>query len=674
MKRKNHPPDNQKPEDDSNLTEDVLRDSGKSEEEVRRTGEMDRADDATEKLFGEKQRTVNSPVHRIVWGRAPVSAFQFEPPAAEPAVEETVQKSLAVVNKHLRQGTIYDANGKVTNEVLEDLAKVGYWGIFVNSEYGGKGASTRAFMRMITRMAAEADPTVAGLSSVHGCIGAVDPVSFFGSEAQKKYFLPKLASGESLSAFALTEPGAGSDLTALKTTAVLDGDHYVVNGEKLFITNALPGRTIGLVVMIDNKPAVLVAELPKQESENFRLKRYGIHALRHGYNNGLLFTNFRVPKENLLDAPAGNGLIIAYHGLNYGRDAVCANATGIMRVLLRSITPKSWGLERRTYGESIEKRELVKRRIARLAALIVGADALRDWCSTILDAGYRGELECIIAKIFGSEALKEAAIEIAMKTHGGRSFLEGHLVGDNLHDFLAPCIYEGEGEMLSMALFKSLAKDHGLSYMMPLGGSVKSLVDNPKVMTAGPVKMGTHIAGTFFKRLARCFTGDIKPFGEFVTGALNLGWNGLRYGLWQAGKRMRFSYGQRVPGMNKRLQKHVNFALKFLGQSSLELSGNMMKHQLKLADRQCRIVLMSMRVQKAVTMLVTALHAHQMGDAVTILAADVLCQDIKRELTGAMPTDAYFRTCSKLANLIVEGQMQQIATVPETPIMQAYRQ
>ena len=115
----------------------------------------------------------------------------------------------------------------------------------VGREYGGYGAPLRSFMPFLTQMAL-IDPTVAGLASVHGCIGAVDPVRTFGSEEQKQRFLPKLASGERLSAFALTEPGAGSDLTALKTRARLDGDRYLVTGEKLFITNVVPGRTIGL--------------------------------------------------------------------------------------------------------------------------------------------------------------------------------------------------------------------------------------------------------------------------------------------------------------------------------------------------------------------------------------------------------------------------------------------
>ena len=165
----------------------------------------------------------------------------------------------------------------------------------------------KQFSRMITRMAT-LDPTVAGLASVHGCIGAVDPVRSFGTPQQKARFLPALADGTRLSAFALTEPGAGSDLTALKTNAVLDGDDYVVNGEKLFITNAVPGRTIGLVCKIGNAPSVLIVDLrmrtpfQNQPVRNLRPQR--------AHNNGLVFKNFRVPKENLLQ-PRGDGLTVA---------------------------------------------------------------------------------------------------------------------------------------------------------------------------------------------------------------------------------------------------------------------------------------------------------------------------------------------------------------------------
>ena len=97
-----------------------------------------------------------------------------------------------------------------------------------------------------------------------------------------------------------------------------------------------------------------------------------------------------------------------------------------------------------------------------------------QWGGSLIDEGYRGEMECVIAKIFGSESQKEAAIELLMKTHGGRSFLHGHMFGDNVHEYLAPCIYEGEGEMLSMAFFKSLVKQHGVQFFEPIGKALQA--------------------------------------------------------------------------------------------------------------------------------------------------------------------------------------------------------
>src|SRR2546421_1640156 len=158
-----------------------------------------------------------------------------------------------------------DEKGKLQPSLLEELGGAGYWGLLIDPRYGGQGAPFYRFTRFLTKMATQ-DAMVAGMASIHGCIGAVDPVRTFGTPDQKARFLPRLASGQALSGFALTEPGAGSDLTALKTTATPIGDDLEINGEKLFITNAIPGRTIGLVVLLDGKPAVVIAELPAQEN------------------------------------------------------------------------------------------------------------------------------------------------------------------------------------------------------------------------------------------------------------------------------------------------------------------------------------------------------------------------------------------------------------------------
>src|SRR5581483_9308086 len=259
---------------------------------------------------------------------------------------------------------------------------------------------------------------------------------------------------------------------------------------------------------------------------------------------------FRVPRGNLLRPPIGDGLTIAYHGLNLGRLSLCAGAAGSMRVMLANMIP--WSEFRRTYGQPISTRELVKRRIARLAGLIAGADALVGWGSWLIDEGYRGEMECIIAKIFGSEAMKEAAIELFMKTHGGRSFLKGHLFGDNVYDFLAPCIYEGEGEVLGMAFFKSLVKEHGKRFFEPIGKALQQ----KQMKTFNPLNPA-H-AWKLRKELAP-------------------------YVRWKVGQMVTFRDRQTVPGMDRRLAEHLGFALETFGKLRGEVAGAMEKYQLKLA-------------------------------------------------------------------------------------------
>jgi hypothetical protein len=310
-----------------------------------------------------------------------------------------------------------------------------------------------------------------------------------------------------------------------------------------------------------------------------------------------------------------------------------------MRVMLASILP--WAEFRRTYGQAIVTRELVKRRIARLAALIVGADALVAWGSWLIDEGYRGELECIIAKIFGSEAQKEAAIELFMKTHGGRSFLHGHLFGDNVHEFLAPCIYEGEGEILGLAFFKSLVKEHGKAFFEPIG-----------------------------KALQREGIKQLNPLNPAHAWALRK--ELAAYGRWQVGQKLTRRGGQPVANVDPRLSRHVDFALEQLGRSPAELSGTMRKHQLKLADRQCRMAELSQRVQDVVTVLVTALWGGRQKAEAAVAAADMLCQDLRRKLTGERPTDAYFRDTAKLADAVIGGGFEALAGVPRDEILMKY--
>ena len=632
------PPPSQQ-EQEASFAETALKLGGKSADEARRVGAIDTADDQVEALFAPQYQTVSSPAHRAVWDRGvPVELFESTDSAVPDDVRQVMDASIEVVHRHRTANSLLDEAGKITETVMQDLAATGYWGLLVDREYGGSGTPFAAFAPFLTRMAM-ADPTVAGLGSVHGCIGAVDPVRTFGNPQQKQRFLPGLADGSRLSGFALTEPSAGSDLTQLRTTARLDGDSYVVNGEKLFITNVLPGRTLGLVCLIDEKPAVLVVDLPEQENEQFSIKRYGIWALKHTHNVGIVFRDLRVPAENLLTPTRGDGLTIAYHGLNLGRVSLCANAAGTMRLMMASMIP--WANFRVTYGEQIGKRELVRRRLGQLAGLITACDALVAWCAGLIDRGYRGEMECVIAKIFGSEAQKHAAIELFMKTHGGRSFLHGHLLGDNVHEYLAPCIYEGEGEMLGMGFFKSLVKDHGKRYFEPVG----------KALAAAGIKKPNPLNPAH----AWALKGVVGPYLK-----------------WLAAQRLLPTAKSQLPSMPAELARHAEFACDKLQKMALEISSTMGKFQLSLADRQCRMTELSSRCQDLITILCTSLYGARQTDEVVRASADVLCQELVQKYTGRRPTNRFYRQVTDLGGAIAEGRFQSITGLHPDEILMSY--
>ncbi|MEX2315633.1 MAG: acyl-CoA dehydrogenase family protein [Pirellulales bacterium] len=637
MANKTSTPDASRPE--VSFAETALALGGKSADEARRTGAIDTADDQVEALFAPEYQTVNSPAHRAVWDRGvPVGLFISAPPKTPPAVQKVMDDSVAVVERHRAARTLLNDEAKIAEPVLRELGTAGYWGLLVGTEYGGSGAPFSSFAPFLTRMAL-ADATVAGLASVHGCIGAVDPVRTFGTPEQKRRFLPGLADGSRLSAFALTEPCAGSDLTALRTTARLDGDDYVVNGEKLFITNVVPGRTIGLVCLIDGEPAVMIAELPPKEDAHFVLRKYGLWALKQTYNRGIIFRDFRVPSANLLMPQRGDGLTIAYHGLNLGRVALCAAAAGMMRTMMASIIP--WANFRRTYGAPIATRELVRRRLGELAGLVVAADSLVAWCAGLIDRGYRGEMECVVAKIFGSEAQKHAAIEYFMKTHGGRSFLHGHTFGDNIHEFLAPCIYEGEGEMLAMGFFKSLVKHHGKTYFEPIG----------KALVAAGIRAPNPLNPSHMWALK-----DVA----------------MPYLKWLVARRLMPLAAAQLPDMPKPLREHAEFACERLQRMALEISGTMSKFQLKLADRQCRMAELSLRCQDLITMLATSLYASRHDDTVIQDAAYVMCESLRQKQLGRRPSNHYFRRATELGAAVAEGKFPSLAGAKPDEILMRY--
>lgn len=628
----------------SDLAGDVLKKGGSSQEEIDRTKEITDIDAAAAKLYANGLgKSPASPVHRLTFADAVLSEFEAIEPVQDELFEAVMKRSLETLRANDKAGTRFNEHdGKVSDKVIADLGKAGWWGIRVPKAHGGIDAATVNVMRGITMMSAAGFQFEAGLQSVHGAIGVVGPLKIFGDEKLKER-LKLLATGERMSAFALTEPGAGSDLSAVRTTAKRVGDKFYITGEKVFITNSHYGRMICIVTNVEGekKKAVFVLDLPESDTESFQLVKYDLHPLKRVYNHGLIFKNFEVPAENRLTDKETNGMLAAYHGLNYGRIAVLANAAGGLRQIIRSITPKSWGEYRRTMGESIQERELVQARIARAAGLMVACDALRDWSSSILDQGYRGELECTIAKVFGSWAQLEGAIDIGLLTHGGRGLRGGNMIGDNMFDFLAPLIYEGENHMLLMKYFLEFFTDHGERFMLPTGNAID----------------------------------EIKA-GKVHTGLPKLAWHGSRYAGWVLGQAFRtlFSSQATPAGMDKRLAAHVKFALKQARKVALEGSYYMVKHQVKLQKRQNRLVELSKTSLWTITMLVTAMHAHRSGNKTTIESANVMCQILRNKIAGGRETDAFYADCAKTARLVIEGQLSEIDGTVESPIVHPYAQ
>lgn len=637
--------------------------------EARQLDQIDKAEDDVEEHFLANHRTAASPVHSWVWTkRGSHLAEVLDQPAAEPGVAQAMHECIRFVQEQKEAGTLYDDKGKISPAVEAGLAERGYYGALVSTEHGGWGASFSNFIQMLHTMAT-VDPTVAGQASIHGCIGAVDPVTHFGTPEQQSEHLPQLASGRRLSAFALTEPGAGSDLTNIQTEAIDKGDYYEITGEKLFISNVKPDGKVGLVAKLNGKTEVFIIDLPAKEilyrdgvytdgdkildaKPDFAFRDYGLNALKHIYNRGLIFNGLQVPKSALLsgtegELKPGSGLTIAYHGLNKGRVALCANAAGTMTAMLADMLP--WTQERKTYNYPIADRDLVQNRIGRLATRIAGATALSEWSAALIDEGYRGELECIVAKNFGAFEMRQGAIEDAMVTHGGRFFLKGHPIGDNIHDILAPSIYEGEKEMLSMALFKSLVKDHAQTYLVPIQETAKKLLEEGTIEKFDPNK-------------------NPSQFWYVKTHLIN-------YGLWMVQRNIetRLSSGMKGPAdMPKELRKHFDNASQGLRMASLEISSMLIKYQNNLQHKQCLIQDLSDRSQKMVAQVVTALWGAQQKDPVDQLAARMLCERIELELSGTRPDEQYFKNMSKLGKRILDGDYARATGIKPAAVMLRY--
>lgn len=580
-----------------------------------------------------RAEVVGSPVHRAVWDASvPMELFESRPLEVPSSVQAIMDRSLAVVRAARDAGSLYGPDGMVADDLRSALAVAGYWGLRIPAAHGGAGASFSQTVAFVAELAV-VDPYVAGMMSTHAFLGPGETVQAFGTEAQQRRLLPALSRGDRLGAFAVTEPGSSADWSALTTTARRTPDGLRLTGEKLFITNAGTGRTIGLLCWLDGRHEFLVVEAPDVESTRFRVVTYPMHAPGHVANTGLVFDDLPVPDDAVLQPAHGDGRAIAYHALNRGRVGVSAFAAGGLRTIAGSLVP--WVQQRTTFGVAIAERELVQRRLGQLAGSIATCDALLAWCGELLDQGHRGELEAVATKVVASELLLDATLGVLLRTQGARSFLGGTLFADRVHDLVAPTIYEGENDLLTIGAFHALQRDHIRRYLDPL---------------------------------ATARRGDGRTATERVRATASAG---LPYARWLATRAaaQATTRAQHPFGAPAGLEALADVALAHLRRVGLDISGALRRHGAGMDERQTDALELARRAQLATAMLVVSRWAARQEDPAAVLAGRCGAASLDQRLAGRRPTEGERHDVVELGALMAHDECSLVtADVARPPV------
>ena len=317
----------------------ILAQAGRRQEEIASLATLDDADRAAERQFSGQAPTLAS-LYGVAAARE-LAAGRFSP---APEVAATMAACLEFVLDRKRAGTLVDEERMLFHaDTIAGLAARGFFGLAIPKEYGGKGAKL-GDLGPLLRALTLVHPDLAVMFEVHNFLGPVTPLLDFGTEEQKRRFLPRLATGDLLGSFALTEPGAGADPSRLSLTARRDGDRWLVSGVKWPITNVVYGGLCILVLKLEGEglpagrdSAMLVFEVPRADDDRFRMVRNRLAAFDHLWNARFRLSDCPVPLENLL-GPPGKGLAQAFSSLAKGRGGICVNsAVKIFRLLAQLV-------------------------------------------------------------------------------------------------------------------------------------------------------------------------------------------------------------------------------------------------------------------------------------------------------------------------------------------------
>jgi alkylation response protein AidB-like acyl-CoA dehydrogenase len=347
----------------------------------------------------------------------------------------------------------WDRAESVDRGIVKKLGEVGFLGLTVDEEYGGSGGDHLTYC-LVTEELGRGDSSVRGIVSVS--LGLVaKTVASWGSEEQRRRWLPGLTAGEYVGCFGLTEPGTGSDAGNLTTRAVRDGDAYVVNGTKMFITNGTWADVVLLFARTGGAPGhkgVSAFLVPADTPGLTRRPVHGKLGLRGQATAELVLEDVRVPADALL-GPEGKGFSVAMSALAKGRMSVAAGCVGIAQAALDAAV--SYATEREQFGKSIAHHQLVQELLSDMAVDVDAARLLTWRVADLVDRGEPFATESSKAKLFASEAAVRAANN-ALQVFGGYGYIDEYPVGKLLRDARVMTLYEGTSQIQKLLIGRAL--------------------------------------------------------------------------------------------------------------------------------------------------------------------------------------------------------------------------
>jgi len=350
----------------------------------------------------------------------------------------------------------HDHADRWPDKIVADMSELGLFGATIGTEYGGLGLPASVYAEIVMRISAEW-MAITGIFNSHLMLALA--IEKFGTEAQKRHWLPKLASGEVRGGLALTEPDAGTDLQGIRMTARRDGDHYVINGTKTWISNGIEGSCFALLV----KTNPHAEQRHKGMSLFIAPKRQGFRVGRKleklGYKSidsaELIFEDYRIPADHLIGEVEGQGFYQATGGLELGRINVASRGVGIAEGALRLAT--DYAQVRKTFGKPIAEHQAIALKLGEMATRARAARLLTLDAAAAFDRGDRCDMEAGMAKYFASEAALENATE-SLRIHGAYGYSKDYDIERLYRDAPLTCIGEGTNEMQRLIIARQWLK------------------------------------------------------------------------------------------------------------------------------------------------------------------------------------------------------------------------